>query len=438
MHFRRSELRKGDQVFVPDGNELRLGEIQRIDDSVRPRRAEIRFDDGTRTRVETYLLKRPPTHRKRWWWPADLGHRLALIGLPFVVIAGIAAAITFIDSGSGRTPAGSAPATAASTTQTPALTLSTTMLAYDTVWGKRWGDRVKADATDPLKFSLTVENTAANATPDLDLNILYSTQYPTSSVVAGFQIAGSTAVELGSQARISPWSAFGDLRIDGGSARVVDQRGRVARVLDAPLQSGGAQLLPGLSQAALGQYDLGVLAPHERLIITFSGVFSTPDSAQLGGGSLIRFRSTPSPTYQTTGAAHAGERLPFAIRLHDVGYRPVVTHLRLKITPDRPAKFVKIAVIVSEYGEKERTLGYAIVNAKGNQPISLSVVPRTTLFRTSIHRWSCYAAPRVIAHLQDGLEEGGLDLPAIGGFRPRDPCHGSEFTRFVSFTMQVL
>jgi NAD(P)-dependent dehydrogenase (short-subunit alcohol dehydrogenase family) len=37
----------------------------------------------------------------------------------------------------------------------------------------------------------------------------------------------------------------------------------------------------------------------------------------------------------------------------------------------------------------------------------------------------------------DGLDKGGIDVERIGGFKPRDPCDGTGFIRFIAFTVLV-
>jgi hypothetical protein len=39
--------------------------------------------------------------------------------------------------------------------------------------------------------------------------------------------------------------------------------------------------------------------------------------------------------------------------------------------------------------------------------------------------------------LPDGIAEGGIDIGAVGGWVARDPCHGSEFDRYVLFKADV-
>ncbi len=317
-----------------------------------------------------------------------------------------------------------------------ALNLRTWMLAYNASYGKKWGGTITADAGDALKFRLRVANPASVPTPPLELGLARSNLGGNTAValVPAFHERGSDVLPLlGARATVRAYSSFGAFLL--GNTSLVDKRGRTIRRLEPPILGTGLPLPGALSQ--VGHLDLGVLRPHEEVTIVFRGSFAKPSSGQLSGGQSIDFRSLPSGSYASTGAARRGDRLEFSILLANTGFQSIRIHVRVTMTPHRPARYVKIAAVGNAEGERPSSLGRAIVNASGQRPIAIALVPGTTeLWRAGDANPKC-PRPALLARLPDGLDEGGLDIERLGGYKSRDACHGAEFTRFLNFTAVV-
>jgi len=102
--------------------------------------------------------------------------------------------------------------------------------------------------------------------------------------------------------------------------------------------------------------------------------------------------------------------------------------------PHQSAGYMTVTLYGAQVYARPMSLSTAIINQSGSAPLSsLTVLSGTTQY------WSMQTACSKghVAQLPDGIAEGGLDVGPIGGFRPRDPCAGAEFTRFVTFEAVV-
>lgn len=321
-------------------------------------------------------------------------------------------------------------------TSASAPDLRTSMLAYNASAGKRWGGTITGDAGDALRFRLGVANLASLPTPPLELALARSDLggSTAAALVSAFHERGSDVLPLlGARATVRAYSAFGAFRL--GKVNLIDTRGRVIRELHPPITGTGLALPGTLSQVA--HLDLGVLRPHEEVTIAFSGSFARPSSGQLSGGQSIEFRSLPSGRYASSGAARRGDRLKFSILLANTGFESIRVHVRVTIAPHHQGRYVKITAVGAGEGDRPSSLGRAIVNARGRRPITIALMPATTeIWRAGDANPKCPRAA-FLGRLPDGLDEGGLDIVRLGGYKSHDPCHGAEFTRFVNFTAVV-
>jgi len=134
----RPPLREGDRVLVSVGDQLRRGELLRLEDLRDRRLAEVRFEDGTYGRFDTFLLRLAQRPGGHWWWPSKPGLRISFLVLVFTAMGSLVAVLTFLGVGShlsaGTTTSTTTPISSVSAT----LDLSSSMIAYDSAAGHRW------------------------------------------------------------------------------------------------------------------------------------------------------------------------------------------------------------------------------------------------------------------------------------------------------------
>jgi hypothetical protein len=365
----------------------------------------------------------------------------ALAGLSVAVLIVVVSAL---DSGTQKRRVPEAPATgtlvtvpSAAGTGAPSK-LSTSLAVEDRLHGHGFGTAIESDASDRLDFKLRIRNVSSTPTANLDLILLLcpvgvkcSDYKDASVVIAGFVEDGVLSYPaLGPRVTIMPYSAFGNFSGDP-VAEVFDNRGLPAGLLMSAA-SAKVKVPDGYTVAAA--LALGTLRPNQTKNVDATGTFAIPTSSELGGGSIIVFRPASGGTYAPGGVAAAGDRLRFSIMLNNSGFRARRVHLRVAIKPDHPASVVTLSAIVPEPGVPGGVLGTATVTSETGRPISLSVVPGTTDYYQG--KTQCSKA-RLLVHLTNGIEHGGLVIGDVGGFVPFDSCHGSEFTRFVNFDVDV-
>jgi hypothetical protein len=107
---------------------------------------------------------------------------------------------------------------------------------------------------------------------------------------------------------------------------------------------------------------------------------------------------------------------------------------RVGVEPAHPAVVLKVAAIVPESMSPHHVLGTATVHSETGRPISLTALPGTT--RLLVGKTPC-SKVQELQRLADGIMDHPLLVGSIGIFKPFDPCHGSEGTRFVDFDAVV-
>jgi hypothetical protein len=311
--------------------------------------------------------------------------------------------------------------------------LSTALLAEDLFHGHAFTESIRSDATDPIRFTLQIRNLSASPTANLDL-LLICPGYRTcdgAPIIAGFVQDGRrwTRPVLGARVNITPYSAFGKFSI--GLVEASDSSSKLRTMFDPPYS---AYVLLPKDYALAAVFPLGVLPPRDVATIVMRGTFATPTGSGLGGGPVIVVKPASGGKYDSAGVAAPGDQLTFSIRLNNTGFQPMQVHLRVGIAPRHPSDMVTVAAIVPGSSYPGGILGTATVRSEIGRPISLSVVSGTTEYFAT--RSAC-SKQQVLMHLADGIETHGLLVGAVGGFVPFDPCHGSEFTRFVNFEAMV-
>jgi hypothetical protein len=432
-------FREGDEVEFQAGGRVSHGTFLGFADQSQ-QTARIRLTDGSVLTVSAFVLTVTSRHRERWWSGID---RRIQLGVLAVGVLGLA--VTAIASFSGSDPSGSsgsaprenASKAAPQSTLQPesALNLHGTLEAFNETYGRHWGATITAEPTDTLRFKLVLKNSASQPTADLALDYLTKAD-PSPLVITAFQPAGLITVPtFGPRATIRTVSGLGSLVIE--SAYEIGPNANSTRSLAEPIPNGGIEIQPGLGTA--GEYDLGIIPAHGQITVFSEGEFAVPNSSGRYGepieeGSVVLLGHTPSRTLATTLDASAGERLWVAALLHNGGFHSAQIHLAAALRREGGGQFYTISSTVTQLGSSPQTLGHAIVNAAGAKAIHLSVVPHSTaLFSEN----TVCSRIRLIQRLPDGIAEGGVDVGSIGGFRPRDPCSGVEFSRSVIFAVSV-
>jgi hypothetical protein len=183
-------------------------------------------------------------------------------------------------------------------------------------------------------------------------------------------------------------------------------------------------------------YGIPPISAHHRLLVSFLGSYNTPEeSAVFEEGSVVQFRDLgdPSQDYTDTVAALPGDVLSAFGQLHNGSFRSTSVHTRVRLKSHHKGAFEWVALYISQPERGEFELGHGTVNAEPGHPISLRIVPRSTELRTAPTK--CSQETR--EQLPDGITEGGLNISGVGGFKQRDPCHGTEFTKYVFFKLRV-
>lgn len=313
-----------------------------------------------------------------------------------------------------------------------ALGLDAKLEAKNRTYGHEWATTLDADGNDELQFKLTIRNTRPTPSPKMIVRI-----------VASGPESHPRLVGLG----------FGSYQygpfVPGPQVKVIPQSQGLDRFHGEELMLGNPfSAAPGLE--SLGGYTLEEtegenesgfewmvppIPAHRTLAISFLGSYWTPDSAVLDAGPIVKMKNLTrgESDYKTTVAAKSGDRLSVGIELHNSGFREMDVFGRVAISAHDHGRFGWIAMYVTEVFERSRELGHGTVNSSAGRPITLTVLPGTTELVGPKTR--CSKESR--SPLPDGIDEGGVDLGAIGGFRPRDPCLGSELTRVLKFEAGV-
>jgi hypothetical protein len=297
-------------------------------------------------------------------------------------------------------------------------------------FGRNWGRTIGADGNDELQFRLVIKNPGPTPSYPLVIRILAreNSEEPREIDIC-FARSESGPFEEGPIVKVVPQSnGLGEF----SSWR--PQIGFPSPVATRLASLGGQEWDTQGSRYQAEDYTVPALSAHQRLVITFSGSFLAPDSAQIDGGSLqLKNLSGHQGDYEAVTAAWPGDLIQAYYMLHNSGFRSTNVFARVRMASHEAGLFEWVSVYVRENGGVERELGHGVVNASGDEPIELSVLPGTTELRAA--DTECSEETR--HPLPDGVTKGGLELGPIGGFEPRDPCQSSELTRYLFFQMRA-
>jgi len=313
-----------------------------------------------------------------------------------------------------------------------ALGLDAKLEAKNRTYGHEWATTLDADGNDELQFRLTIRNTRPTPSPTMIVRIVASGPESHPRLVGlefGNYQYGPFAP--GPQVKVIPQSQ--GLNRFYGEELVLGNPSSTAPELES---LGGYTLEETEDENESGfEWMVPSIPAHRTLAIGFLGSYGTPDSAVLDAGPIVKMKNLThgEGAYKTTVAAKSGDRLSVGIELHNSGFREMDFFGRVGISAHDHGRFDRIAMHVTEAFEHTRELGHGTVNSSTGQPIALTVLPGTTELVGP--RTKCSKERR--SPLPDGIDEGGVDLGAIGGFQPRDPCLGSELTRVLEFEAVV-
>lgn len=183
------------------------------------------------------------------------------------------------------------------------------------------------------------------------------------------------------------------------------------------------------------EYPIPSLPAHSEMELSFDGSYNIPAGSELSGGDVMEFKnpSGPDKGYVTTASAVPRDTLSASGLLFNTGFRGADVRVRIHIGAEEHGTVSRITLYASEDNGRYRELGYGTVNSGNGVPIKLSVQPGSTELVNVKNK--CQKVKK--EPLPDGIAEGGVDAGTVGGWRPRDPCHGEEFNRFILFKLDV-
>jgi hypothetical protein len=297
--------------------------------------------------------------------------------------------------------------------------------------GTGWRRTIEADGGDELQFRLVVQNPASTPSASVVIRVLAreNSEEPREIDIC-FARTESGAMEEGPIVKVVAQS--------NGLGPFTSWRPQIgfpSPVATRLISLGQEEWTTQGSEFRAQDYTVPALSAHERMVITFGGLFGVPDSGQIGGASLdLKNLTEHQRDYESVTSARPGDVIQAYGVVHNSGFRSVSVFARVRFTTVKRDLYDRVSVMVREHEEEEeRELGHGIVNASGSEPIELSVIPGTTELRTP--QTGCSEAAGRL--LPDGLTKGGVELGLIGGFEPRDPCHSSELTRALFFRMRA-
>jgi hypothetical protein len=315
-----------------------------------------------------------------------------------------------------------------------------TLRGYNASYGHFWGNAIKADATDHLLFRATITNHSTFDAADVWLTVFSTTA--ASSLSAAVNASIGTAPLLSNALT----SAAVEVRPFAGNSNslyyfdqvdvidIVNSEWQPVSMLDQPLST----TMAALYHLPAGTYGPLDIEAHRDLRLTFSGAFQTQSYVEpLASGGVMTFTRTPAKpkSWQPSGSVASGQRLHFALFLTNSGWDAEETSVRIETTPERPAPFVTVRAYTKVDGDGWEKNSINTLNAPLGKRIYV------TLVRGSAKEW------RIVRGC--GTHQLGVGIPMValgdsvrlpwpvGGFRPRDPCHGGDFSKFFTFTLAV-
>jgi hypothetical protein len=310
-----------------------------------------------------------------------------------------------------------------------ALGLDARLEAKNNTYGNRWATKLEADGNDDLQFKLVIRNTGSIASPEMIARLFASGPESHSRMVA---------MQFGSS-EYGPFSP-------GPEVQVIPQSNGLYRfngdelVLGAPspeatpLESLGGWVPRSEENDSGFEWRVPSIPAHGEITIGFLASYWTPESSNLDGASLdVKNVTRGEADYSTAIAAAPGDELSVGAVLHNSGFRSLGVFGRVDFGIRDHGRFDLITIYATESLGRERELGQGLVNSSTGQPIALQIRQGTTQLITP----KTHCSKEAHSPLPDGVAVGGIDLGSIGGFRPRDPCSGVEFTRMLEFKVDV-
>jgi hypothetical protein len=409
--------------------------------ALRAERVAGRVNFGASATVLVWLLTTVATAQVLPWWEAVslgfialgagvlLGSRLGFLaasGVVGVVILACGAAwvVAHVDTDPAKARA-SAPPVAVVGGLRASLELKNE--TYKNVWGQT----IAADGNDELLFRLRISNPGSTPSQQMVMRLLSKEGNESPRTVdVCFGRSEEANFEAGPEVKIVPQS--------NGLETFVPEEPQFGYPAPAAtrLASLGGRQFRANSRLYVGEdYIVPAISAGKSILITFKASYWTPPSDQLSGGSIFSFKNLTrhEDEYRSVAAAGAGDVLQAYATLNDTGFRSTSAFTRVRITEHEHGAFAWVALIVQADSPHERELGHGVVNAETESPISMTVIPRTTEIRTPTT--DCSKETR--EPVADGISKGGLEVTGIGGFKPRDPCHGIEFSKYVFFKLKV-
>jgi hypothetical protein len=359
----------------------------------------------------------------------DYRRTLIAIVLPtLIVVGGLAYLLAHNDSGQAAAAHRVAPWVAVG----PGLEAS--LEAKNLTYKPAWASTIEADGYDELQFRLIVKNRGATPSSPRIIRLTASEKGETYSprvISATFGRARRGPFELGPEVKVIPQSnGVADFH---ANTLVFGKPSKGATHL-----TGLGDFLPWTNLSWAYEYELPAISAHSSLLITVLGSFNTPEEEpQLVGGPILEFKNLHETDhrYGTTAAARPGDTLSAAALLSNPSFRSTNAQVWVHFRSHNHGMYEEVGLDARDTFEKAaRELGHGLVNAEPGRPIRLQIVPGTTEVKSAGGKCS----EEKSESLPDGITEGGIEVKEIGGFKPRDPCSGGEFAKWLFFQLKVL
>lgn len=369
--------------------------------------------------------------------------RAALIVLPVIVVVALAAYL--LARHSPGQPASAAHEPRGQTWVSVGYGVQAAFEVKNLTFRKRWGTTIEADGYDDLLFRIFLRNFNPSTTPPLFVRLYIS---PTGEGGGGTRDIGLGFGLLGvANGRFMP----------GPHVNVIPQSNGLYKFHADPLRYGEptrtnrygeptyttpeVEVLsyprpsPPEEENTGEEYPIPSLSAHSEMELSFNGSYNIPGSSQLSGGDVVEIKnpSGPDKRYVTTASAVPGDALFASGLLFNTGFRGANVRVRIHIGAEEHKTVSRIRLYASEDDGRYRELGSGTVNSGSGVPLRLSVQPGSTELVNVKNK--CQKVKK--EPLPDGIAEGGVDVGTVGGWLPRDPCHGDEFNRFILFKLNA-
>jgi hypothetical protein len=373
-----------------------------------------------------------------------LGFALALTGLYAIVVA-VSPGDTQNPSKSKPKPKRPAPTIdVASLTPAPGDLTTITIKGINRTYKPRWGTDVVADATDSLTFESRVENHTARPAGPLVLLIVCTTFCMGSS---SEPLSLRTAIV---DARGAVYAISDRVTINGQSGGlqhfVLDAERGLSEVFDTGIGASseltgweGKVMIPPAEGQVVGAFNIGTLDAGAVRRLRFDATWDVGSAGQLAAGaSMVRVGDGKWVDHLSVSP---GRVITVGTRLDNAAYsRPWTARVHVTFKPDAAAGTVDVITNATlakghDQGGIQPT-GKVTLRSSGTGPIDLDFVPGTTWLFGKCRPDACKEGGDKL-RLPDGLADAGIDVGPLGGFVPRDPEAGAQFSRILTFDVKV-